>query len=81
MRILVLPADGIGPEIIAAAVSVLKAVDEIFRLDLTFDYEDVGFASLDKYGTTLRDSLLEEAKTYDGIILGPQSKRVAGISL
>jgi 3-isopropylmalate dehydrogenase len=73
MKILVIPADGIGPEIVAAAVHVLKAADEAFKLGLSFDYDDAGFSSLKKYGTTLRDELLERAKTYDGIILGTQS--------
>lgn len=73
MRILVLPGDGIGPEIVSAAVEVLAAANEKFSLGLAFDYDDVGFTSLEKYGTTLRSELLERAKTYDGIILGTQS--------
>ncbi len=73
MRILILPGDGIGPEIIGAALKVLNAADSRFGLGLTYDYEDVGFASLEKYGTTLRQEVLEKAKTYDGIILGTQS--------
>ena len=73
MRILVLPADGIGPEIVAAAVGVAQAASDRFALGLTFDYDDAGFPSLKKYGTTLRDETLEKAKTYDGIILGTQS--------
>ncbi|OTP72768.1 isocitrate/isopropylmalate dehydrogenase family protein [Caballeronia sordidicola] len=73
MRILVLPCDGIGPEITAAAMAVLKAADKKFGLGLSFDFEEVGFVSLEKYGTTLREEVLEKAKTYDGIILGTQS--------
>jgi 3-isopropylmalate dehydrogenase len=73
MQILVLPGDGVGPEIVAASISVLQTADEMFSLDLAFDYEEIGFASLEKYGTTLRDEVLEKAKTYDGLILGPQS--------
>jgi 3-isopropylmalate dehydrogenase len=73
MRILVLPCDGIGPEITAASMAALKAADKKFGLNLSFDYDDVGFVSLEKYGTTLRDEVLEKAKTYDGIILGTQS--------
>lgn len=73
MRILVLPCDGIGPEITAASMAVLKAADQKFGLGLSFDYDDVGFVSLEKYGTTLRDEVLQKAKTYDGIILGTQS--------
>ena len=50
VRILVVPCDGIGPEIIAASMTVMKAVDAKFRLDLQFDYEEAGFESLKKYG-------------------------------
>ena len=73
MKLLVLPADGIGPEITDAALTVLRAADRRFGLDLAFDFEDAGFASLKKHGTTLRQELLEKAKTYDGTILGTQS--------
>ena len=73
MRILVLPCDGIGPEIIDAAINVLVAVNKKYSLGLEFDFDDVGFDSLKKHGTTLRDEVLENAKTYDGIILGTQS--------
>lgn len=73
MKILVLPGDGIGPKIVAAAVQVLQAADTAFGLGLSFDHDDAGFASLKKYGTTLRDELIDKAKTYDGIILGTQS--------
>ncbi len=73
MRIIVLPGDGIGPEISAATLAVLGAADRLFRLGLSFDYDEVGFSSLEKYGTTLRDETLARARTYDGILLGPQS--------
>lgn len=73
MRILVLPCDGIGPEIVESSMSALQAVNTRFNLGLTFDYDDVGFKSLEKYGTTLRDETLAKARTYDGIILGTQS--------
>jgi 3-isopropylmalate dehydrogenase len=73
MRILVLPADGIGPEIVSAATQVLDAASDKFGLGIVCDYDDAGFPSLEKYGTTLRPELLEKAKTYDGIILGTQS--------
>lgn len=73
MRILVLPGDGIGPEIVESSMSVLNAVNTKFSLGLSFEYDDVGFSSLEKYGTTLREETLEKAKTYDGVILGTQS--------
>jgi len=73
MRILVLPGDGIGPEIIDSAISAIHAANTRFTLGLSLDYDDVGFTSLEKHGTTLRDEVLEKAKAYDGIILGTQS--------
>ncbi len=73
MRLIVLPCDGIGPEIVGSAMDVLGAANSAFKLDLSFDYDDVGFESLEKFGTTLRRDVLERAKTYDGIILGTQS--------
>lgn len=73
MKLLVLPGDGIGPEIVAAALDVLRAADAKFKLGFEYDHDDVGFVSLDKHGTTLRDETLQRARGYDGIILGTQS--------
>jgi 3-isopropylmalate dehydrogenase len=73
MRIIVLPGDGIGPEITTATLAVLNAADAAFKLGLSFDEEEMGFASLEKHGTTLRDATLEKARGYDGILLGPVS--------
>ncbi|WP_427911483.1 isocitrate/isopropylmalate dehydrogenase family protein [Ramlibacter sp. MMS24-I3-19] len=73
MKFLILPGDGIGPEIVASAVDVLQAADRRFGLNVTLDHEDVGFVSLKKHGTTLRDEVLEKARGCDGVILGTQS--------
>ena len=73
MRFMVVPCDGIGPEITAATMETLRAVDQRFGLGLTCDYEAAGFASLEKHGVTLRQDTLERARAYDGVILGPQS--------
>ncbi|CAD7037270.1 isocitrate/isopropylmalate dehydrogenase family protein [Pseudorhizobium endolithicum] len=73
MRIFVTPCDGIGPEITAATMEVLKATDAAFGLGLDYHFEDTGFTSLEKFGTTLRDETIDRARTFDGIILGPQS--------
>ncbi|MDD9877280.1 MAG: isocitrate/isopropylmalate family dehydrogenase [Magnetovibrio sp.] len=73
MKLMVLPADGIGPEIVAAAETVLAAADPKFGLKLDLEHEVVGFESLEKHGITLRPEILERAKTFDGVILGTQS--------
>ncbi len=73
MKILVLPADGIGPEIVEAGVRVLNSINASQKLGLELEYDDIGLASLEKYGTTLRAELLKKARGFDGVILGPQS--------
>ncbi|MGH9356893.1 MAG: isocitrate/isopropylmalate family dehydrogenase, partial [Terriglobia bacterium] len=73
MEILVLPGDGIGPEISAATVAVLKEINKRFVLDLEFHCEEIGFASLETRGSTLPGSVLEAVRRSDGVILGPVS--------
>jgi 3-isopropylmalate dehydrogenase len=73
MKLLVLPADGIGPEIVEAGVNVLKTINAARNLGLELEYEDIGLDSLEKCGTTMRPELLEKARGFDGVILGPQS--------
>src|SRR4029453_9058660 len=73
MKLLVLPGAGIVPEIVDAALTVLRAADRTLGLGLDYEFDDVGFTSLAKHGTTLRQETLEKAKTFDGVILGTQS--------
>lgn len=73
MRLLSLPGDGIGPEIVAAAEAVLAAADRRFGLGLRIEADVVGFESLRRFGTTLRPEVLDRARGYDGVILGTQS--------
>ena len=69
MKLVVLPGDGIGPEICAVTVAVLKKLD----LGLTFEEHEVGLASLKKEGTTFPARVLEACRAADGIIIGPVS--------
>ncbi|MEX8497720.1 MAG: 3-isopropylmalate dehydrogenase [Leptothrix ochracea] len=66
MKIAVLPGDGIGSEIVAEAVKVLKA------LDLSFEMEEapVGGAAYEVSGHPLPDSTLNLAKAADAILFG-----------
>ena len=66
MKIAVLPGDGIGPEIVAEAVKVLKA------LGPTFDLEEapVGGAAYDLSGHPLPPATLDLAKSADAILFG-----------
>ena len=71
MRMIVLPGDGIGPEITAATQAVLRAASQRFDLGLVMEEHDVGHASLRQHGTTVRPELLDLAKAADGVMLGP----------
>ena len=73
MRILVLPGDGIGPEITAATLAVLERANVLFKLGLQWQHEEIGLPALKKEGTTLPARVLEEARLSEGVILGPLS--------
>ena len=72
-KILVLEGDGIGPEITAATVEVLRHVDTLFKLNLQFSSCDIGFAALKASGTTFPSHVLDQARAADGVVLGPVS--------
>jgi 3-isopropylmalate dehydrogenase len=73
IRLLVLEGDGIGAEICNATLTVLRAAERSLGLSFAFETELVGFASLERYGTTFRDEVETAAKAVDGVILGPVS--------
>jgi len=73
LTILVLPGDGIGPEITAATLRVVKHLDTRLSLGIELVQQPIGLASLRSHGTTLRDETLEAARTAAGVILGPVS--------
>lgn len=73
MKLLVLPGDGIGEEITSATLEVLKAADSKHGLGLEYLFDEIGFASLEKTGSTCPDAVLERARQCDGILLGPIS--------
>jgi 3-isopropylmalate dehydrogenase len=73
VRLLVLAGDGIGPEITAATLEVLREADRAMGLGLALTAAPVGFAALRASGTTLPEATLQQAATADGVILGPVS--------
>jgi 3-isopropylmalate dehydrogenase len=64
--LLLLPGDGIGPEIIAE----VKRVAERLTNDLVIDERPFGGASLDAHGAPLTDETLATAKTSDAVLMG-----------
>jgi len=73
MKFLVLPGDGIGPEIVASAVDALEALDRRYGLKIELDRHEVGFASLERTGSTLPPEVMALATQVDGVLLGPVS--------
>ncbi|MEI2775900.1 MAG: isocitrate/isopropylmalate dehydrogenase family protein [Tetrasphaera sp.] len=73
MKILVLPGDGIGPEITAATVAVLEAADAAYGLGLELETRDIGLASLPTLGTTMPQEALDRVREVDATVLGPVS--------
>ena len=72
-HLVVMPGDGIGPEIMAATLHVLREVDRLVSLGLTFEEVPIGFPALKAHGSTLPDASFEAGKRADGVILGPVS--------
>jgi len=69
-KILVLPGDGIGPEIVHEAVKVLARLRDDFGLDVDLDQALVGGAAIDATGGPLPDATLELAREADAVLLG-----------
>jgi 3-isopropylmalate dehydrogenase len=63
-HIVTLPGDGIGPEIMAPALELLRAVG-----DFEFEERAIGGASIDAHGTALSDEVLEACRAADAVLL------------
>ncbi|MCK9486184.1 MAG: 3-isopropylmalate dehydrogenase [Dehalococcoidia bacterium] len=68
--ILVLPGDGIGPEVTAEGVRVLEAVGERFEHVFNFEQDLVGGAAIDALGTAILPETIEKASKADAVLFG-----------
>ena len=73
ISIVVMEGDGIGPEITAATLAVLRAAERAFGLQFAFKSAAIGWAAHKKEGTTFPAPVVDEAKAADGVLLGPVS--------
>ena len=69
-EIVVLPGDGIGPEVTAAALSVLKDVARRYGHQFNFVEHDIGGIAIDKTGEPLPASTLAACQKADAVLLG-----------
>ena len=69
-NITLLPGDGIGPEVVGEAVSVLDVIAS--KNNHTFKYTEqlMGGCSIDKHGSSLTDEALADCKSADAVLLG-----------
>jgi len=70
-RVVILPGDGIGPEVIAEATKVLEVVAATSTdIDLKLESHDFGGCAIDKHGVALPDSTLKACQEADAILMG-----------
>ena len=69
-KILLLPGDGIGPEVNKALKEVINCINNFTNISLEVEEELVGGSSYDVHGTPLTDTVLKKTMDVDAVILG-----------
>jgi 3-isopropylmalate dehydrogenase len=69
-NILILPGDGIGPEIVAEAAKVLECLRQEYGLEATLDYGLLGGCAVDALGSPYPEETRRQAHAADAILLG-----------
>ena len=69
-KILVLPGDGIGPEVVAEALKVLRRLQADYGLSVEIEQANVGGVAFEATGSPLPESTMNLAKAADAILLG-----------
>ncbi len=69
-NILVLPGDGIGPEVCNEAIKVINHLNDIYKLDILIEEFAVGGRAYEEFGNPLPEDTLKAAKEADAILLG-----------
>lgn len=69
-HILVIPGDGIGPEVTTWGKAALEKIGNIYGHSFTFDEALMGHAGIEATGSPLPDETLEKAKASDAILFG-----------
>ena len=68
--ILLLPGDGIGPEVVGAARRVMDAAADHFGVELSYEERKVGAAAIREEGEPVSEETLERARSSDSVLLG-----------
>jgi len=67
---MLLPGDGIGPEVVAEGRRVLEAVARSYAHTFEFQEQAIGGRSIDRFGTALTDDALAACQAADAVLLG-----------
>lgn len=70
LKLVILPGDGIGPEVVAQAVKVIRLVAEKFHHQLSLEEHVVGGAALERFGVPLPDETLQACQQSAAVLLG-----------
>ncbi|MDW3988325.1 3-isopropylmalate dehydrogenase [Staphylococcus saprophyticus] len=69
-KIVALPGDGIGPEILNGSLEILQQLSKEFHFEYELESHDFGGIAIDNHGKPLPDSTLNACKNADAILLG-----------
>jgi len=69
-NIVLLPGDGIGPEVVGQAVRVLEAIASQFHHTFVYQEHLMGGCSIDQFGSSLTDETLADCQAADAVLLG-----------
>lgn len=69
-KIAVIAGDGIGPEVVAEAIKVMKSTEELFGLQFEFEHGLFGGIAIDEKGTPLPEDTLDMCQRADAVLLG-----------
>jgi len=70
LNVMLLPGDGVGPEVVEQAVRVLEAIGEKHNQQFSFDNGLIGGCSIDQFGVSLTDDTVEKCKRSGAVLMG-----------
>jgi 3-isopropylmalate dehydrogenase/3-benzylmalate dehydrogenase len=73
-RIVAIPGEGIGPEVVEASLTILRQVAQLEGFALTIDYGLLGGMALEKLGSTFPPETSQQCEGSDGIVFGAVSQ-------
>ncbi|HQO39857.1 MAG TPA: isocitrate/isopropylmalate family dehydrogenase, partial [Spirochaetota bacterium] len=69
-KIAVLPGDGIGPEVMQEAIKVLNKISELYKVEFSYTYANVGGAGIDNEGKALPETTVKICQDSDAVLFG-----------